>query len=223
VLAKIPGGEAKLHPDCAAAANDAARLLESLGHHVEDSYPDALDEASEMTPHFMVLWSTRTAASLDFWSQRTGKAIEESDVEPLTWALAEMARSWPAPRVAASLAFLQGFTRRLARFWAEGFDLLLSPTLGEPPARLGEFDAKPDDPLWGMKRCRGYVAFTGQFNVSGQPAISLPLHFSAEGLPIGVQLAAAFGREDLLLRVASQLEEARPWRDRRLPIHARRI
>jgi amidase len=220
VLAKIPGGEHTLHPDCAAAVADVAKLLGSLGHRVEDSYPDAVDEAPDVTPHFMVVWSTRTASVLDAWGQRTGKPIGESDVEPLTWALAEFARAQAAPQVVTSLNFLQGFTRRLARWWSDGFDLLLTPTLGEPPARLGEFDPKPDDPVWGMRRCGGYVAFTGQFNVSGQPAISLPLCWNEDGVPIGVQLAAPFGREDLLLRVASQLEEARPWADRRPPVHA---
>ncbi|MEE8558446.1 MAG: amidase family protein, partial [Myxococcota bacterium] len=146
--------------------------------------------------------------------------IGEGDVEPMTWAMAEMARGLPAPQVASSLAGSHTFTRRLAAWWEEGFDLLLTPTLAQPPARLGEFDAKPDDPLWGMKRCQGYVGFTGQFNLSGQPAISLPLFWNREGLPIGVQLVAAFGREDLLIRVAAQLEEARPWDGRRPQVHA---
>lgn len=220
LLAHVPGGEAELHPDCVAAVQEAAALLGSCGHRVEEAWPAAIDEAPDVTPHFMILWSTRTAAALDSWSQRAGKPIGADDVEPLTWALAEMARGQPAPQVATSIAFLQAWTRRFARWWADGFDLLLSPTLGEPPAKLGEFDATPGNPLRGILRCRGYVAFTGQFNTSGQPAINLPLYWNRDGVPIGVQLGAAFGREELLLRVAAQLEEARPWADRWPPIRS---
>ena len=95
------------------------------------------------------------------------------------------------------------------------FDLLVSPTLAEPPTRIGEFANDPDAPMAPMVRSARYVAFTPAFNSSGQPAISLPLHWTPEGLPVGVQLVAAYGREDVLVRVASQLEQARPWIDRR--------
>jgi amidase len=104
------------------------------------------------------------------------------------------------------------FTRRMASWWDdEGFDLLLTPTLGAPPPRLGDLT----DPKGGAALVRALVPFTTHFNVTGQPAISLPLHWNGDGLPIGVQLAAAYGREDVLFRVASQLEQARPWADRR--------
>ena len=91
----------------------------------------------------------------------------------------------------------------------------MSPTLAEPPTRLGEFANDPNQPMAPMMRAAQYVAFTPPFNSSGQPAISLPLHWTADGLPVGVQLVAAYGREDVLVRVASQLEQARPWIDRR--------
>ena len=93
-------------------------------------------------------------------------------------------------------------------WWADGWDLLLSPTLSEPPVRIGEHDATPDDPMAGMKRAADFVSFTPPFNTSGQPAISLPLHVTPDGRPVGVQLAAAYGREDVLIQVASQLESA---------------
>jgi len=109
----------------------------------------------------------------------------------------------------------------MAAWWAgDGFDLLLTPTLIELPPLLGSFDATPGDPIHGFSRGASFVAFTLPFNVTGQPAISLPLHWSASGLPVGVQLVAAYGREDVLVRIAAQLEDARPWRDRRPPIHA---
>jgi amidase len=115
--------------------------------------------------------------------------------------------------------------RVAAQFWApapegEGFDLLLTPTLGEPPVAHGTFDSTPEEPLGGFFRAAAFVPFTAQFNVSGQPGINVPLHWNADGLPIGIQLVAGFGREDLLLRVAAQLETAQPWIDRRPPVFA---
>jgi amidase len=92
--------------------------------------------------------------------------------------------------------------------------------VAEPPPPLGTFAPKPDNPLAGGIRSAFFTPFTPAFNVTGQPAISLPVHWSAGGLPIGIQLAAAYGREDLLIRVASQLERARPWAERRPPLSA---
>jgi amidase len=106
------------------------------------------------------------------------------------------------------------------RWWADGWDLLVTPTIPEPPPPLGEYAAQSDNPFWPVTRAVVEVAYTIAFNMTGQPAISLPLHWSADGLPVGVQLVAAYGREDLLLRVAAQLERARPWTDRRPRIHA---
>ncbi len=102
---------------------------------------------------------------------------------------------------------------RVVAGWYEtgGFDLLLTPTLGEPPPPLGTYDDSGEDPLRAMERAKVTAAFAGAYNATGQPAISLPLHWSDDGLPIGVQLIAQLGREDLLIRVAAQLERARPW------------
>jgi amidase len=116
-----------------------------------------------------------------------------------------------------SVLWLEGFRRRTASFWSkQGFDLLCTPVLALPPARLGELS----DPLEGERRELETLRFTGQFNVSGQPAASLPLHWGVDGLPIGVQLVADYGREDVLIRVASQLEQACAWADRHPPMHA---
>ena len=102
----------------------------------------------------------------------------------------------------------------VAGWFHSGFDLLLTPTLGEPPPRLGSFNDSGEDPVAALMRGVQTAAFTALFNVTGQPAISLPLHWTEDGLPIGIQLVAPFGAEDALLRVAAQLEEARPWADR---------
>ena len=208
-----------VHADCVAAAEDGARLLETLGHTVEASSPDALHEGEPFTTNFITLWSAGTAWDLEYWGRKTGAPIGPDDVEPLTWALAETGRSFNAAQYLSALEWLQSWTRRLAGWWTE-YDLLLTPTIAEPPPPLGEFDSPADNPLHGLFRAASLVPFTPPFNVSGQPGISLPLHWNDEGLPIGVQLVAGFGREDMLIRVAAQLEEARPWADRRPPVSA---
>ena len=108
----------------------------------------------------------------------------------------------------------------MAAWWAGGFDLLLTPTLPEPPPPLGTFTPTREDPVTTGIRASQFACFTSPFNMTGQPAISLPLHSTADGLPVGVQLVGAYGREDVLLRVAAQLEVAAPWAERRPAIHA---
>jgi amidase len=213
---------AVVHPDCVTAAEETAALLETLGHNVERAHPAALD-LPDWAPHFMSLWSAGVASSLDAWSARTGESIGAGDVEPLTWTLAELARSLPTPTLLRSLDWLLQTTRLVAEWWQppggnRGFDLLLTPTLAEPPVLLGTFDSPPDNPLAGFLRAAAFTPFTPPFNVTGQPAISLPLGWTADGLPVGVQLVAAYGREDVLLRVAAELEQEDPWASRRPPI-----
>ena len=155
LLTAAPGGLATVHPECVAAAENAARTLEALGHHVEISHPAALD-LPDWSPHFISLWSAGVALGLDGWSARTGAVIGPDDVEPLTWALAELARALPAPVLLRSLDWLLRTTRLVAEWWEppegsgaspaspnRGFDLLLTPTLAEPPVPLGTFDSGP--------------------------------------------------------------------------------
>ncbi|MEX2293032.1 MAG: amidase family protein [Acidimicrobiales bacterium] len=219
LMTQAPMGSVGVHADCVDATEAAGQLLESLGHRVEVSHPKALDDP-EYTGHFITNWAAGAAWNLDYWTRRTGTQVTEADVEPLTWALAELGRSSAAPEWLWAREWLQLNSREVASWWSEGFDLLLTPTIAEPPPPLGSFDSPADNPLHGLFRAAEIVPFTPPFNVSGQPAISLPLHWNAAGLPIGVQLVAAFGREDLLLRVAAQLETAQPWSARRPPVHA---
>jgi amidase len=156
-----------------------------------------------------------------YWPAHLGRALGAEDVEPLTWALADVARAATASDFLAARHGLQTTARAVARWYEDGgFDLLLTPTIAEPPPPLGEFDSPPDNPLHGLFRAAELVPFTPPFNVTGQPAISLPLHWNDDGLPIGVQLVARFGREDVLLRVAAQLEQMAPWAQRRPPVSA---
>ena len=213
-----PGGGVVTHPDCVAATEAAGRLLESCGHDVEPTQVAALDDPV-LTEKFVLIWAAGVAFDIHhLWPDRLDRAITADDVEPLTWALAEFGRAATAADFLAARDWIQGCARRVAAWYDEGWDLLLTPTLAEPPPRLGEFDALPDDPMNGLLRAASLVPFTPPFNATGQPAISLPLHWNDDGLPIGVQLVAPYGREDLLIRVAAQLEEASPWAARRPPV-----
>ncbi|HTH04790.1 MAG TPA: amidase [Ilumatobacteraceae bacterium] len=203
-----------VHDECATAARNAAALLESLGHHVEAGSPPSLNNP-EFGRRFGALWSTNMGTSLSRIEAQLGRTLGPGDVEPVNWAQAEFARNVSGVDYALALAANVEFRRATQQWWNEGWDLLLTPTLGEPPTRIGEFRNVPDNPMAPMVRAATYVPFTPAFNSSGQPAISLPLHWTADGLPVGVQLVAAYGREDLLLRVAAQLEAAQPWAQRR--------
>ncbi len=219
LLTHNPIGATAIHPECIAAAEATAKLLESLGHSVEMSSPGGFDN-EELLMQFGAVWAAQCAAALDGWATKIGRPITEDDVEILTWALAEMGRSVTAAQLIEAVAAGGRANRVAAQWWDDGFDLLLTPTLAEPPVAHGTFDSTPDNPLGGFLRSAEFVPFTAQFNISGQPAISLPMHWTPEGLPVGVQLVGAFGREDLLIRVAAQLETAQPWAARIPPNHA---
>ncbi len=206
--------QGELHADCAAAARAAAQLLESLGHHVEESHPAALDDPAAVKGFAGVVFAA-TARALDAWGEAIGRPLGPEDVEPGTWQLAEGGRTLSAPELLEAVATNHRLSRSIAGWWQEqGFDLLLTPTCAAPPPPLGHFAIEGGDVGRSVARAVAYSAFTSPFNVTGQPAVSLPLHWNAEGLPVGVQLVAAFAREDLLVRVASQLERAQPWADR---------
>jgi amidase len=203
-----------VHEECATAARNAAQLLESLGHKVEEDFPQALANP-EFGRRFSALWSTNMGVGLARMAEILGREVTVDDVELVNWAQAEFAKSFSGVDYAQSIAANNLFRRAVQQWWADGFDLLLTPTLGEPPVPIGTFTNDPASPMAPMVRAASYVPFTPAFNSSGQPAISLPLHWTPDGLPVGVQLVAAYGAEDVLIRVASQLEQARPWADQR--------
>jgi amidase len=151
-----------------------------------------------------------------------GRSVTRDDVEPYSWLVVFAAEEPPVvfEEYLKANGWVNQWARQIARWWSTGFDLLLTPTVWEPPATLVEMTPPEDKPWKLVDRVRQQVFFTYPFNVTGQPAISLPLHWTPEGLPVGVQLVAAIGREDLLIRVASQLEQVLPWIDRLPPVHA---
>jgi amidase len=219
LLTTAPDPSLPTHPHCAAAAQETARLLESLGHVVEPQYPRALHDP-DISQAFLPCFATWTAQQLDLHGVVLGRPLTAADVEPTTWLLAEMGREVSGTQFVTALEAIHHYSARVQRWWADGWDLLVTPTISEPPPPLGSYTAPPDNPFRPVIRSVAEVAYTIPFNMTGQPAVSLPLHWTDDNLPVGTQLVAAYGREDLLLRVASQLEGARPWADRRPPVHA---
>jgi amidase len=212
-----PGAEGYLDdPECRAAVAGAARLLEELGHHVEPSAPDVMfDEA--FVQHFTAIIAADTEATFRTFEMLLGRPIAEDEIEPRNAAYRRAGAALQAVDYLAARAWFGMWTRQMASWWT-GHDLLLTPTLGAPPPELGWFTA--DGPDGEGKRVVSFIPYTAQFNMTGQPAVTLPLHWTPGGLPVGVQLVAAYGREDLLVRVASQLEQAAPWAGRLPQVHA---
>jgi amidase len=213
LMRRTPQGNTPLHPDCVAAVEETARLLQSLGHTVEEAHPAALDE-SDFNRLFADVVAVHTVATLDQLGTLFKRKLTAEDVEPWTWNFVTRGLGISATQYLGAVQLLQAWSRRVAGWWSEGFDLLLTPTIAEPPVPLGTLVAVPGDSRAGLARLMNLIPFTPAYNVTGQPAISLPLFWSAAGLPIGSQLVAALGREDLLIQVAAQLEAARPWRAR---------
>ena len=199
-----------VHQDCVSAVRAAASMLEDLGHVVEPAWPAALGDTT-LQQKFMALWATQMAMAAKGFGAILGREMTAADIEPVNWELIERAKHVTAVDYAAAQDAVYAFRRALQQWWADGWDLLLTPTVAEPPLALTEFENDPGHPTAPMRRGGEFAAFTPPFNMSGQPAISLPLHRNADGLPIGIQLAAAYGREDILIQVAAQLESAHPW------------
>ena len=214
-----PGRQVPVDPACEQAATETARLLEGLGHTVEPVELPFLD-VDDIVQHFLVRWSAGVAWEIGYWERKTGLTCREEDVEPCTWALAELGRSNSAGDYLTAIERHQVLGIEIARWYESGFDLLLTPTMAVPPPPLGSFEHPPDQPLLPVAIATPMAVFSAGLNMTGLPAISLPLHFSDDGLPIGSQLVAPYGREDALIRVAAQLEEAQPWADRRPPVFA---
>ncbi|MER6944562.1 amidase [Nonomuraea sp. NPDC000554] len=207
-LTAHPRGDVPDVPDLAEAVDRAAGLLESLGHQVTPGGPPALADRG-FAEQFGAIVSNNLAAELENIGRWRGKPVDLDELEPRNAAMARAGRGHSAPEHILSTQWIDAFRRRMASWWNAGHDLLLMPSLGVAPFPLGWIP--PDDLSTAFGRTAHSVAYTSPFNATGQPAISLPLHMTAAGLPVGVQLVAAAGREDLLVRVASQIEEARPF------------
>jgi amidase len=206
-----PSGELySADPDCREAVGAAGRLLESLGHHVAESAPAAMFDPG-FARHFNTIIAADTETAFAAFEAMLGAPISDADIEPRNAYYRQAGKALTAVAYLQARQWLGMWSRRMADWWT-GHDLLVTPTVGAPPPELGWFTAA--GPEREGERIAGFIPYTAQFNMTGQPAISLPLHWTAGGLPVGVQLVAGYGREDLLIRVASQLEQAAPWADR---------
>lgn len=206
-------------PDCVAAARDAAALCESLGHEVEETAFELGADPDTLTQNFITVFAAGAGWAIDDWARRTGRKPEPELFEPLTWAAADLAWSNSSAQYLLALQDLQAMSRHLQKSLG-GYDVWLTPTLAETPLPLGTLDSPPDNPLFGWMRAAMFIPFTPLANFTGQPAASIPLFWNDAGLPIGAHFIGRFGDEATLIRLASQLERARPWLDRRPPISA---
>ncbi|MEM9863951.1 MAG: amidase, partial [Myxococcota bacterium] len=223
----------KVHPDCIAAMESTAKLLEELGHDVEEIDPRY--DARANARHFVLVVGANTATAIRDAEIKVGRKARFEDLQLTTWLSAAVGHAYRASEFVRAKRALHEEAARMAERM-QSYDLLLTPTLGQPPVRIGELEPSAGErrvqellvrtKLHSVARIDAvmertisevfqFIAFTPFANFSGQPAMSVPLHWNDAGLPIGTMLAAPFGRDDLLFRVAAQLEEARPWRDRR--------
>ncbi len=215
VLTTIAG--TPLHPDCRRAAEDAAKLCGGLGHEVEEvRFPV---DGELFNRAFMAVWAAGCATGIDGWAQLTGRTPVEGEFEPLTWSFYQIGRQVPASDYALALTALHHISRDIAQFMLR-YDVALMPTLGLPPAPLGWMASSSSDLLEAERRMAEFVPFTPLANVSGQPAMSVPLYWNEENLPIGVHFIGQYGDEATLFRLAAQLETARPWAERHPPVSA---
>jgi amidase len=203
-----------------AAVHEAAGMLEALGQPVEPGYPEAFGDANAPAQYGMVR-APSIALILDELAETVGHDLTEREVQSFNRAQAAAGPAMAGKDLAAALDGVAAFRRRVQRWWTEGWDLLLTPTLASLPLSIGALAPDPDDPWASLFKGGDFVPFTPTFNATGQPAIGVPLHWTDDGehggVPVGIHLVAAYGREDLLIRVASQLEAAHPWAHRHPP------
>ncbi len=203
-----------VHPDCVAAATEAAKLCEELGHRVEEASP-AFDGPG-LDENYNRIFAVNAAANIRLRARAIGKELRPEEFERVTWAMVELASRISGPDYVQMLNRLHGVSREIAIFF-EAYDVLLTPTLAEPPVRLGVLDMMSEDLDAYTERLWRFTPFTYPFNVTGQPAMSVPLFWKEGGLPIGVHFVGRYGDEATLFRLAGQLEAARPWAERRPP------
>ena len=199
------------HADCVAAVEDAVKLCADLGHTVAETKPKI--DGEQVVLSFKTVWTAGLASTLKMIG------AQKEQVERTTWAVNEIGSQYSATDYILALQAIQTLSRDVARFF-EDYDVLLTPTLAEPPLPLGTFDSAADNPLKGFQRATEFIPFTPICNITGQPAMSVPLFWNSENLPVGAHFIGRFGDEATLFRLAAQLEKERPWADRRPPVSA---
>ncbi|HZM86659.1 MAG TPA: amidase [Blastocatellia bacterium] len=197
-----------LDPESRKAATEAAKLCESLGHNVEEARPPIED--AWMREAFLTVLRVSLARTLDDAAKPLGRPVTDKDVEPVTWVMAQAGRSVNVIAYSRAIATMHQVGLAMAKF-QDKYDVILSPTLAKPPVPLGVLSLSPASIAQYTKDVTEFGPYTAIYNVTGQPSMSVPLHWSAEGLPIGVMFSGRFGEDAMLLRLAAQLEKAKPW------------
>lgn len=203
-----------VHEDCLAAVEDAAALCRDLGHELVEADLSGAGEPEAFMQAFNVLWYSGCASTIDTIARMGGIPPQADYFEPLTWAIYEIGREFSASDYLTALRTIQSASREVGKFFAD-YDVLLTPVLAEPPVNIGTFDAPESNPMQAWERVVSFAPFTAAFNATGQPAMSVPLYWNRDNLPVGTHFVGRFGDEATLFRLAAQLEEARPWATRR--------
>jgi amidase len=206
--------EAAVDPLCERAVRDAAALLESLGHEVEEVDPPWAGQ--DLLQAFTLVFGTPVAMGMWFGGQVSGREPSAELVEPLTWTIWEGIRERNPLEYLLARTRLTGVSRAIVALWSD-YDAVVTPALAQRPVRIGEIDSCSDEPWEDFRRSGEFTPYTAIFNVTGQPAVSLPLYHGEDGLPLGVQVAGRPAGEGDLLALAAQLEAAAAWADRPLP------
>jgi amidase len=207
-----PWIEGPVDPECAEAAHGAAKLCASLGHQIDEARPQ-IDEAAWGLARRVIIVAS-LAFALETRAAALGRPLSQDDVERITWERVQEARGFSAADYARAIHTVHRTGRVVARF-LEAYDVLLTPTMAKPPHPLGALSLSNPDSAAFLAAANASVGFTALFNSSGHPAMSVPLAMSKSGLPLGLQFVARFGDEATLFRLASQLEAAQSWKDRR--------
>ena len=213
---KTPLGT-ELDPECVQAVRDAAALCADLGHEVVEASPDY--DAERLWLAVTKALATGVAWGISGWARRLGKEPVEELFEPFVWAYRNRAMNISGPEYLMAVEDMQQASRDIARFFAD-YDMWLTPTIGQPPVPLGTFAFSEGDPFELRRRMATFSPYTYIANATGNPAMTVPLYWTADGLPVGAHFLARFGDEATLFRLAAQLEEARPWAARRPPVSA---
>jgi amidase len=234
----VPQMPARVHPDCRRAVRDAARLCESLGHQVEEAAPP-VDPDTFAHAFFTVICGS-VAAGIELSARALGRRPAREELEIATWLAGLLGAELSAGDAFAAIQVLQAQAREVHRFF-ERYDILLTPTLGSPPLPIGALEPRGAEALAHrtianlglgsilrlkrviqatVARVFEFVPFTPLANVTGQPSMSVPLYWNEQGLPIGTLFTARFGAEATLFRLASALEQARPWAHLRPPVYS---
>jgi Asp-tRNA(Asn)/Glu-tRNA(Gln) amidotransferase A subunit family amidase len=211
LVTRTAAGEA-VDPECERAARDTGQLMEGLGHRVEETSLASVEEG--FGPAFRVIVAGNQRAAIETHATKIGRQPASNDLEKVTWLFFEAGAKASAADYARAVGVVHRTGRQVAKLF-ERFDLVLTPTLPKPPQRIGTFSMMTDDPDAYGREVAYFTSFTAIVNVAGNPAVTVPLHWTPDGLPVGVQLIGRYADEATLLRVSAQIEQARPWFDRR--------